>query len=329
MRLLFADRFPQAQRQRLGELGHDVTYEPEVGSDGLADLVADHDVLVVRSTRVPDDVVAAGTGLQLIIRAGSGTDTIASDAAAARGVAVCNVPGRNAIAVAELAFALLLAIDRRLPDQVADLRAGRWRKQEYQQAGGIAGRHVGIIGLGDIGLAFAERAAAFGCRLHAVERSSRAPATQERVERLGIDLVTDLEALATTCDVLSFHVPLRPDTRALIGPPLLDHVGPGTILINTARGELVDEDALLAAIDAKDLRVGLDVYPDEPSAGTADYTSRLAAHPRVYGTHHVGASTDQAQDAIADEVVDMVEAFSQGEVRHQVNDVELTSSERR
>lgn len=323
MEILVADRFPETHLARLRELGHDVDHRPDLQVDDLAAAVAGRQVLVVRSTRVPRAVLEAADALRLVVRAGSGTDTIDADAAAEHGIAVCNVPGRNALAVAELAFGLLLALDRRLPDQVADLRGGRWRKKEYQRAEGVAGRRVGVVGVGDIGLAFAQRAAAFACHVHVVAKADRAPEVRDRLEELGATEVADLEALAAACDVLSFHLPLTAATRGVIGRPLLDHVRPGAILINTARGELVDEDALLAAIEAKGLRVGLDVFPDEPAAGSAEYRSRLASHPSVYGTHHVGASTAQAQEAIADEVVAMLDAFTHGELRHCVNGVEL------
>lgn len=325
MRLLIADRFPDAQREVLTALGHVVTYDPELAAETLGAALAGHDVVVVRSTKVTADALAAADTLRLVIRAGSGTDTIDREAASVKGVAVCNVPGRNAIAVAELAFGLLLALDRRIPDQVADLRDGRWRKKTYQQARGIAGRKVGIVGLGEIGLSFAERAVAFDCQVFGLHRSGRPEATAARIEAMGMTMLDDLPTLANTCDTLSFHVPLSDDTRGLIGTELLAHVQRGATLINTSRGELVDEAALLTAIEEKHLRVGLDVYPDEPAAAEADYTSRLATHPNVVGTHHVGASTEQAQVAVADGVVEIVTAFAEGRRMHCINEDALAS----
>ncbi len=323
MHLLVADRLPQTHLAELEARGHAVTYRPDAAADDLERVVADHEVLVVRSTRVNGEALAAGRSLRLVVRAGSGTDTIDCDAASALGIAVCNLPGRNAVAVAELAFALLLAIDRRLVEQVTDLRAGHWRKKEYQDARGIAGRKVGIVGLGDIGLAFAARAVAFGCEVVGLTRTDRPAEAVRRAEAIGIVWAGDLDELAHTCDTLSFHVPLSDATRGLIGRELLAHVQHGATIINTSRGELIDEDALLEALDTKDLRVGLDVYPGEPATGEGDIDCRLVQHPNVIGTHHVGASTEQAQHAVADGVVELVDAFAGGRLISCVNQREL------
>ncbi len=319
MRVVVADAFPEGHVARLVEAGHDVEHLPALTADELASEPGEVEILVVRSTRVTSDVFERAHDLRWVIRAGAGTDTIDVEAATRYGVPVSNVPGRNSVAVAELTFALLLAIDRDIPAQVEDLRAGRWRKAHHQGARGIAGRRVGIIGLGDIGLAFAHRARAFECDVYGLVRDDRPRHVLDRVEALGITLLDDLHELARTCDVLSFHIPMSDDTRGLIGRPLLDHVRDETILLNTSRGDLVDAPALIAAIDEKRLRVGLDVYPDEPAGGEADLDSPLARHPRVVGTHHVGASTQQAQLAVADGVVDMIEAFGGGAVPHCVN----------
>ncbi|HEX6257291.1 MAG TPA: NAD(P)-dependent oxidoreductase [Euzebyales bacterium] len=319
MHLLFADPFHPDHAQAVRDRGHACTFEPGLSSDDLPTAIAGQDVLVVRSTKVTADTVAAADSLGMIIRAGAGTNTIAKAAAAERGIYVCNVPGRNAIAVAELAFGLVAALDRRIPDNVADLRDGRWDKRRYSQAGGLYGRAVGVVGLGDIGLVFAERAAAFGMRVHAIAREGRPADVVARAERAGITFVDDLQTLASSCQILSFHVPLNEDTRGMVDAELLDHVPPGAWIINTSRGEIVDDDALLDAIEDKDLRAGLDVFNDEPPSSTGTFDSLLAQHPNVYGTHHIGASTDQAQRAIAAEVVSMLDAYERGEIRNCVN----------
>jgi D-3-phosphoglycerate dehydrogenase len=317
--LLFADAFHPDHAQQVRDRGHTCTFEPGVSAEDLPAAIGGHDVLVVRSTRVTADTIAAADTLGMIIRAGAGTNTIDKAAAAERGIYVCNVPGRNAIAVAELAFGLVMALDRRIPDNVADLRAGTWNKKRYSQAGGLYGRTVGVVGLGDIGLAFAERAAAFGMRVHAIARDGRPADVVTRAERAGITFVDDLRTLASSCQVLSFHVPLNDDTRGMVDADLLDRVPPGAWIINTSRGEIVDDDALLDAIEEKDLRAGLDVFNDEPPSSTGTFNSLLAQHPNVYGTHHIGASTDQAQRAIAAEVVSMLDAYGRGEIRNCVN----------
>lgn len=321
MRILIADTLPPANIAAIEAAGSSCETRPGVTADELPDALPGFDALVVRSTRVTAEALAAGDRLRLVIRAGSGTNTIDRDAAAGRGIAVCNVPGRNAVAVAELAFALLLCLDRNVPDAVADLRAGRWDKARYARARGLYGRAVGVVGLGEIGLAFAERAHAFGMRVHAVAKADRAPEVTARADACDVRFVDDLAGLAARCDVLSFHVPLSDDTRRLVDRELLAHCRDGAWLINTSRGEIVDEDALLDAMETRGIRAGIDVFDGEPPTATGTFTSRLAQHPNVYGTHHIGASTEQAQQAVADEVVRMLEAFADGELLHCVNGV--------
>ncbi len=318
MRILIADAFPEEHRDRLAA-AHDCDYEPDMTADQLPAELAGYESLVVRSTRVTAQALESGNALRLVIRAGSGTNTIDSDAASRLGVHVCNVPGRNAIAVAELACALLLAIDRDIADNVADLRAGRWDKKRYSHARGIYGRDVGVVGLGQVGLAFAERVGAFGTRVHAVAKPGRDRETLERAQDIGITFVDDLPELARTCDVLSLHVPATDTTRRLVDRDLLAQVRPGTIILNTARGDLIDEDALIEAMEAKGVRAGIDVFADEPATSTGTFRSRLAAHPNVCGTHHIGASTEQAQEAVAAEAVRVIEQYAAGTVLHCVN----------
>jgi D-3-phosphoglycerate dehydrogenase len=320
MRILVADAFPLAYLAELTERGHDCAYRADMTADQLSSGLVGCDVLVVRSTRVPAAAIEAADALRLVIRAGSGTNTIDCDAAYRRGIYVCNVPGRNAVAVAELAFTLMLALDRNIADNVTDLRAGRWDKKRYSQARGILGRRVGVVGLGRIGLAFAERAAAFGTKVYAVAKPGRSQETLDRARAIGLDFVDDLDSLARTCDVLSLHVPATEATRHLVNRDLLAHVRPGAIILNTSRGELVDEDALIEAMESKGVRAGLDVFESEPASSTGNIDSRLAKHPNVYGTHHIGASTEQAQDAVAAEVVRMVDEFDAGTVLHCVNE---------
>lgn len=319
MRILVADALPESALADIADRGHECTYQPDTTADQLPDRVGGHDVLVVRSTRVGADVVEQADALRLVIRAGSGTNTIDCAAAAERDVRVCNVPGLNAVAVAELTIGLLLALDRNIPDNVADLRAGRWDKKRYSKARGVLGRRVGVVGLGQVGLAFAERAAAFGAEVHAVAKAGRSEDALERCRRIGVTFVDTVEALAETCDVVSFHLPATDDTRGLVGRDLLARVQQDAIVLNTSRAEIVDEAALIEAMDAKGVRAGIDVLADEPGSSTGTVDSPLARHPNVYGTHHIGASTEQAQEAIAAEVVRMIAAFEDGSVLHCVN----------
>jgi D-3-phosphoglycerate dehydrogenase len=318
MRILLADVFEQSGIDALTADGHDLDYQPSLNSDQLASAVGEAEVLVVRSTRVEADVFDVDGPLGLVVRAGAGTNTIDGQAAARRAVFVANVPGKNAVAVAELTMGLLLAIDRRIPDNVADSRDGAWNKKAYSKAEGLMGKTIGIIGLGQIGLAVAERATAFGLRVITTAKTRDAE-TEERIKDLAIETVADLEALAAAADIVTVHVPAGSSTKRMINAGFLGQMKPGAILINTSRGDVIDEEALLAAIDEKGLRVGLDVFESEPTAGAGAFESRLARHPAVYTTHHIGASTAQAQEAIAAEVVAMIRDYARGSVRNVVN----------
>ena len=319
MKVLIADKFSDTHLKRLDELGHEVNFQPDLGKSDLPAAVAGHDVLIVRSTKVDEETIEAADKLCLIIRAGAGVNTIATDAAAERGIFVCNTPGKNAIAVAELTMGLIMAIDRRIPDQVRDLRKGKWRKKRYAKTQGLAGRNIGIVGLGAIGLEVAKRAAAFDMQIAVVDRPNRDPHRLQVLQHMGARIVPDLETLAATCDILTFHVPATAATEGLVSRELLAAMRPGTVIVNTSRGTVIDEEALLEAIEEKGLQVGLDVYKGEPGSGDADFSSTLAQHKGVYGTHHIGASTNQAQEAIADAVVEAIVSFQDGTLLNCVN----------
>src|SRR3712207_308952 len=223
---------------------------------------------------------------------------------------------------------LLLAVDRAIPDNTAVLREGRWDKKRFSAIGrGLHGRRLGIVGLGSIGLAVAERAAAFGMALFAQAKQSRAPESARRLDALGFRLVPDLVTLASEVDALTVHVPLAADTRGMVGAEVLDALQPG-ILLNTSRAEVVDSDALLARLDGGLLSAGLDVFPDEPGAGSAAWRSTLAAHPRVVGTHHIGASTEQAQEAVVAGVAEVITAFDKGDLLNVVNPLAASGAAR-
>jgi D-3-phosphoglycerate dehydrogenase / 2-oxoglutarate reductase len=319
MRILVADRLPDRFVEAMERRGHACTVDADLTEASLPTSVAGMDVVVVRSTRVTAAVFAPANALQLVVRAGSGTNTIDCDEATRSGVLVANVPGRNSVAVAELTLGLLLAVDRAIPDSTSELRGGRWDKQRFGAVGrGLYGRSLGIVGLGNIGLAVAERAAGFGMRLLAQAKGSRSPEASQRIATLAVELVPDLVTLASRVDVLTLHVPLQSQTRGMVGAEVLDALQPG-ILLNTSRAEVVDTEALIARLDTGGLSAGLDVFPDEPTAGTAEWHSPLASHPRVVGTHHVGASTQQAQEAVVDGVIEVISAYDRGELINVVN----------
>jgi D-3-phosphoglycerate dehydrogenase len=318
MRVLLADAIDPSTVGVLTDRGHDCVSDPKLTADDLPDRIAGFEALVVRSTKVTAATIQAADALELIVRAGAGTNTIDVDAASEVGIYVTNVPGRNAIAVAELTMGLLLAIDRRIADNVADLRTGSWNKTSYSKADGLFGKVMGIVGLGEIGFAVAERASAFGLDVRAI-RKDRDEATEERIRSLGIELEDSLEELVAKADIVSIHVPATPETDSMFDARLLDRMKEGAILLNTSRGDVVDEAALLDALETRALRAGLDVYPDEPGSGATDWSSKLAQHPNVVGTHHIGASTAQAQKAVAEGVVEIIDAFVRGEILNCVN----------
>ena len=332
-KVLVADKFEKSGIDGLTAAGCAVQYEPDLKDDALAEAIAASgaEVLVVRSTKVTAPMMEAGR-LALIVRAGAGYNTIDVAAASTRGIYVSHCPGKNAIAVAELAFGLLLSVDRRIPDNVAELRAGKWNKKEFSKAAGLYGRTLALLGVGNIGQEVVKRAAAFG--LDVVIWSRRfdgrsGPLDDAAARELGlegaaravhIELAPTPGDAAARADILSVHVALGAGTKGLVNAELLGRLKPGAIVINTARGEVVDYEALAAAVKARGIRVGLDVYANEPSAATADFTDPIVGLPNVYGTHHIGASTDQAQEAIAAETVRIIRSYKEtGRVPNVVN----------
>ena len=329
MRILAADNLPALFESTAAQRGWHVTIQSGLTAHDLPEVIAGYDVLVVRSTKVSTATIEAGDSLALIVRAGAGTNTIDVEAASRRAIAVSNVPGRNAIAVAELTMALLFAIDRRVPDNVSALRDNVWDKKRFSRARGLYGRVFGIVGLGSIGREVATRAAAMGMSLVAMRRPNAAPESLELIDRLRIELVDTPTELAGRADVVSFHVPLNGSTRGMVDAGFLAAMRPGAVLLNTSRGEIVaDEATLIEAIESKDLRVGLDVFHDEPPAGEGVFASALASHPNVYGTHHIGASTDQAQEAVAEGVLEVLAAHGAGRFLNAVNVIDATGEAR-
>lgn len=307
MRVLFADKLPDRARVRLASHGFEVRVEADATGAALTALMHAYDpaVLVVRSTRVDRATLAAGSALSLVVRAGAGVNTIDLEAAGEYGVFVANCPGKNADAVAELALGLMLAIDRRIPDNVIDLRAGIWNKGLYGKALGLKGRTLGILGLGQIGGEVARRARAFGMRVVGWSRSL----DEARAGSLGVERAETPEALAAQSDILSIHLALSGQTRGFVGDAILGALRPDSVVINTSRAEVVDHEALARHLDARQLWLGTDVFADEPSGSKGSITDALAGHPRVIGTHHIGASTEQAQQAVADEVCRIIELY--------------------
>ena len=317
MHVLIADKFEQSGRDGLAAIGCRVTFQPDLKDEALTEAIRalNPDVLVVRSTKVTEPMLAAGA-LKLVVRAGAGYNTIDVAAASRRGIYVSNCPGKNSIAVAELAFALMLALDRRVADNVIALRRGEWNKKEFSKARGLYGRTLGLIGTGQIGREMIPRARAFGMKVVAWSRSL----TAEGAAALGVEWRDTPQEVARASDVVSVHLALKPETRSLIGADVFNSMKEGAIFINTARGEVVDQGALREVLKTGRIRAGLDVFAQEPTSAAGEFADEIAQEENLYGTHHIGASTDQAQEAIAAETVRIVRSFKEtGIVPNVVN----------
>jgi D-3-phosphoglycerate dehydrogenase len=317
MKVVVVDKFSESALAQMKQKGFEVVYHADLKDAALADEVKKTGAraLVVRSTKVTEAILE-GSKLELVIRAGSGYDTIDVEAASKRGIHVSNCPGKNSTAVAELAFGLLLALDRRIPDNVAELRQKKWNKKEYSQARGLHGRTLGLIGVGRIGKLMIERAKAFGMRVVGWSRSL----TPQKAHDLGIEWRMSPEEVAKAADAVSVHVALKPETKGLCCEKFFAAMRPGAYFINTSRGEVVDEAALKKAIREKGIRVALDVFAKEPATATGAFEDDVAELPGVYGTHHIGASTEQAQEAIVEETIRILQEFrDNGVVPNLVN----------
>jgi D-3-phosphoglycerate dehydrogenase len=306
MKVLVADKFEDSGLEGLRGLGLEVIYEPNLKDDDLAQRIQDSQarVLVVRSTKVTAPMFE-NCALGLIVRAGAGYNTIDVAAASDHGILVSNCPGKNSIAVAELAWGLIIACDRRIPANVIELREGKWNKKEYSKARGLYGRTLGLVGMGAIGQEMITRAKAFGMNVVAFSRWM----SPEVAAALGIGPAGSLEELARMSDVVSVHVALNSQTRGMLGKEFFSRMKDGAIFVNTSRGEVVDQPALLEAVHSKGIIAGLDVMEEEPTGAEGAYEGTLRGENHVFVTHHIGASTEQAQEAVAAETVRIIKEF--------------------
>src|ERR1041385_8548103 len=317
MKILIADKFEESGRIGLRTIGCEISFQPDLKDEPLVEAIAKEqpDVLIVRGTKVTEPMLEAGP-VKLVVRAGAGYNTIDVAAASKRGIYVSNCPGKNSIAVAELAFALILALDRRIADNVIALRAGEWNKKEFSKARGVFGRTLGLVGLGKIGQEMIPRARAFGMPVVAWSRSL----TPELAAELGVELKESPLEVAKASDVVSVHVALTPETKHFLSTDFFNAMHEGAYFINTARGDVVDQQALVTAMQTRGIRAGLDVYAVEPTSSAGEFHDEIVKEQGLYGTHHIGASTDQAQEAIAAETVRIVKEFKEtGKVPNVVN----------
>ena len=299
---------------------HEVDVRTDLAGGGLAEAVPGYDALIVRSqTRVDGAVIDAGANLRVIARAGIGLDNVDVEAATRRGVMVVNAPQSNILSAAEHTMALLLALARNVPQADGSLRAGEWSRERFQGVE-LHGKTLGIVGLGRVGTMVAQRALAFGMRLIAFDPY----VSRERARDLSIELMPDLGALLVQSDFITVHLPRTAETEGLIGERELALMKEGARIVNTARGGIVDEGALEAALRSGRLGgAALDVFAEEPVT-----EHPLFGLPNVVVTPHLGASTREAQDKAGVAIAEMVRLALRGEfVPYAVNVAAAEASE--
>lgn len=312
MKVLIADKFPEQYIDTLKSMGLEVDLQPKYGEADVAENIKGYDFLIVRSTKVNETAVNNADQLKVVIRAGSGYNTIAFEKAAEKGIAVANCPGKNAVAVAELAIGLMLSLDRRIPDNVNDFGKGVWNKAEYSKSDGLKGKTLGLIGVGNIGKEVAQRALSFGMKVYGKDIV--------KIEGIDVTQFEDIKEMLPKFDIVSVHLPQNAETKGIFNEEMFSLMKEGAMFINTSRAGVVDQKALIAAVKSKNLRVGLDVFDEEPEGKTGEVSSELIGLPNVYVTHHIGASTEQAQNAVAEEAIRIIQVFKDsGEVPNKVN----------
>ena len=319
LKVLVADKFPDKYIQQMKDLDLDVIYNPKLGEKDLPQEAVDVDIIVVRSTVVNEETINNGKKLNLIIRAGSGVNNINIAAANKKGIYVTNCPGMNAVAVAELAIGLMISIDRFIPDNVTDFNKGVWSKDKYSKGKGLKGKTLGLIGVGNIGKEVAKRALAFEMNVYGKDIT--------RIEGVQIKDFSEMDQLLPLCDIVTIHLPSTPQTKGLFNKKMFSYMKNGAYLINTSRQDVIVEDDLLEAIKEKNIRYACDVFKGEPESKSGDVSSKLQNNPNVYVTHHIGASTEQAQDAVAEETISIIKKFvHSGVIDHWVNRAKITDA---
>ncbi len=319
LKVLVADKFPEKYIQQMKDLELEVNYQPKLGEKDLVDTAKDVDILIVRSTIVNEETIKASKNLNLIIRAGSGVNNINIQAANKKGIYVANCPGMNAVAVAELAFGLMLSLDRFIPDNVSDFKKGIWNKDKYSKGQGLKGKTLGIIGVGAIGKEVAKRAHAFDMNVYGKDIS--------RIEGVQIKDFSEMDQLLPLCDLMTIHLPATPETKGLFNKKMFSYMKDGALLINTSRQDVIVEEDLLEAIKEKNIRYACDVFKGEPEGKTGEVKSHFQDNPNIYVTHHIGASTGQAQDAVAEETINIIKRYTHsGIIDHWVNRAKITDS---
>ncbi|MCB0744650.1 MAG: phosphoglycerate dehydrogenase [Ignavibacteriae bacterium] len=319
MKVLIADSLPEVYVEKLRKNNLEVILNPKLGENDLPEAAKDVEIIVVRSTKVNEKTILGAKKLNLIVRAGAGYNNIDVAAANRRGVYVANCPGKNAQAVAELAIGLMISIDRQIPNNVSDFKNGIWNKAKYSKAKGLYGKTLAIVGMGNIGKEVAIRANAMGMSVYGKDIS--------RIEGVAYKDFSEFDQVLPLADVISLHLPVTPQTKGMFDDKMFGYMKEGAILINTSRSEVINEEALIKAVKEKNIRVGLDVFSGEPEGKDGSVDSKLQELENVYITHHIGASTEQAQNAVADETVKIIMQYiDSGTIAHWVNKARVSSS---
>jgi D-3-phosphoglycerate dehydrogenase len=318
MKLLVADPLEPEALEELRHLGLEVDYAPTLTEATLPSKLGGVGILVVRSTPVTAHAIEAGRALHLIVRAGHSLHTIDTAAASARGIFVAYCPGKNAAAVAELTMGLLCALDRRIPEAIASMRAGKWERGKYSEAVGLHGQTIGLAGFGAVGREVAHRAKAFGMHVVAMSKSL----TPQKAIEHGVGFARSLEELASRSQILSIHLPLNDRTRGIVSGSILAALPDGAMIVNTSRADVMDQKALADLAVDKRFRIAIDVHAQDPHApeGAIDSPLLKLENALIYGTPHIAAQTTQARRATGAEAVRIVRAFVRtGEVPGVVN----------
>ncbi len=301
-KVLIADKVAPVASEVLGAAGFEVAVRPGLGEDALAQTIPPfHAVLVRSAVRVTGRVIEAATNLKVIGRAGAGVDNIDVPAATSRGILVMNVPGGNSVTAAEHTIALIFAMARHLPQACASLQGGQWERSHFVGRE-LTGKTLGLVGYGAVGRIVADRA--LGLRMKVLAYDPFVPSFM--MEAAGVTAVENLSDLLDAADIVSLHVPLNDATRNLLGREAIRRMKKGAMLVNCARGGLVDETALVEALDDGHLSAAaIDVWSLEPPP----QGHPLLSHPRVVATPHLGASTHEAQERVAQAIAAQVRDF--------------------
>ena len=311
MKVLVTEKLAEAGLQLLRD-EFETDERLDLAKEGLAEAIGPYDALIVRSqTQVDEAVIDAAANLKVVARAGIGLDNVDVEAATRRGVMVVNAPQSNILSAAEHTVALLLAQARNIPQAHASLTGGKWERASFEGVE-LHGKTLGVVGLGRVGTMVAQRTLSFGMRLIAYDPF----VSRDRARQLGIELMPDLGALLVQADFITVHLPRSPETEGLIGEAEMALMKPGTRIVNTARGGIVDEQALAKAIESGHLGgAALDVFEKEPCGPLP-----LFELDNVLASPHIGASTKEAQEKVAIELAEVfVDFLKHGKVRNPVN----------